>query len=288
MRDLFDRPVAFHRCFVRFGGVNAALFLSQAVYWSLRSPGGWFWKTAQEWEEETGLSWREQKTARMKLVGHGVLEEKEERLSHRMYFRVDVDKIGDILGISKKMAGDDSRISGCEIPESQEARFGDCAKRDPSKEQRLSSEITIPPYKSPQGGTTPFAGYDSGKTESDTDGTASREGDGGVSVCGGYRDRGVGEKSLPAQSQRLTKGVDGGFERFWSVYPVKVGKQAAAAAWKRKVAGKVDAEVVVRSVAEHRRRDPRWREGFVPNPATYLNQGRWLDELPEPITLENL
>lgn len=32
----FDRPIAFHRVFVQFGGVKAALFLSQAMYWTNR------------------------------------------------------------------------------------------------------------------------------------------------------------------------------------------------------------------------------------------------------------
>jgi hypothetical protein len=68
--ELFDRPIAFHRVLVTItGSVNAALMLSQAIYWSRRTrdPQRWFYKTIEAWEAETGLTRREQETARKKL-----------------------------------------------------------------------------------------------------------------------------------------------------------------------------------------------------------------------------
>lgn len=67
---IFDRPIAFHRSFVTLtGSIAAALMLSQAMYWSQRTsdPAGWFYKTAAEWEQETGMTQREQDTARKRL-----------------------------------------------------------------------------------------------------------------------------------------------------------------------------------------------------------------------------
>ena len=64
---LLDRPIAFQRAFVEVcGSVTGALFLSQAVYWQNRctSEDGWWWKTIEQWQEETGLSRKEQETAR--------------------------------------------------------------------------------------------------------------------------------------------------------------------------------------------------------------------------------
>ena len=64
---VLDRPIAFQRAFVKLtDSINAALMLSQAVYWSSRTgdPGGWFWKTQSQWEDETGLTRREQDGAR--------------------------------------------------------------------------------------------------------------------------------------------------------------------------------------------------------------------------------
>lgn len=70
MLRMLDRPIAFHRIFVDVtGSVTAAVMLSQAFYWSRRTkiPGNWFYKSAVEWQEETGLSRKEQQTARRKL-----------------------------------------------------------------------------------------------------------------------------------------------------------------------------------------------------------------------------
>lgn len=100
MSDLFgmfaDRPIAFNRWFARIcGSVDAGLFLSQAVYWSLRSSTGdmWFWKTADEWEEETTIKVDRQASIRKQLVKMGFLEEVHRRIEHRIYFRVLVENI---------------------------------------------------------------------------------------------------------------------------------------------------------------------------------------------------
>jgi hypothetical protein len=76
---LLDRPIVFQRIFVEWAGsVNAALMLSQLVYWSRRThdPDGWIYKTAKQWEEETGLTKEEQMSARKKLRLHQLVEEK--------------------------------------------------------------------------------------------------------------------------------------------------------------------------------------------------------------------
>ena len=65
--ELLDRPIAYHRVFVTLtGSVKAAILLSQATYWQKRArqADGWWYKSAEEWEEETGLTRREQETAR--------------------------------------------------------------------------------------------------------------------------------------------------------------------------------------------------------------------------------
>lgn len=68
------------------------------------------------------------------------------------------------------------------------------------------------------------------------------------------------------------------FERFWQAYPRKVGKQAALKAFKKV---KVSVEILVEAV-EKQKRSSRWRKDngqYIPNPATWLNQGRWEDEV---------
>lgn len=76
--DCFDRPIAFHRCFVTLtGSVTAALMLSQAVYWQKRSKheDGWWFKTRDDWNKETGMGRYEQESARKRLRQLGLLRE---------------------------------------------------------------------------------------------------------------------------------------------------------------------------------------------------------------------
>jgi len=77
------------------------------------------------------------------------------------------------------------------------------------------------------------------------------------------------------------KGVDDRFEKFWKAYPRKQGKGAAEKAWKRiHVNGAFDSLL---TALENQKQTEQWRKDngqFVPNPATWLNQRRWEDEIP--------
>ena len=71
------------------------------------------------------------------------------------------------------------------------------------------------------------------------------------------------------------------FDRFWNSYPRKVGKQAARQAFER-------AEIPVDrllAALERQRGAPQWQRDngrYIPNPATWLNEGRWEDECSAP------
>ena len=70
-----------------------------------------------------------------------------------------------------------------------------------------------------------------------------------------------------------------GFEAFWDEYPKKVGKQAAVKAYE-KIPASVKALIVPAIKAQ--RESAQWKkEGgrYIPNPTTWLNQGRWDDEV---------
>ncbi|HBQ90952.1 MAG TPA: hypothetical protein DD803_16065 [Alcaligenes faecalis] len=75
------------------GGVNAAIFLSQLIYWDERmeDAGLGVYKTAEQWEAETGLSVREQTTARRQLRDRGLITETHKRIEHKLYFKLDRD-----------------------------------------------------------------------------------------------------------------------------------------------------------------------------------------------------
>jgi hypothetical protein len=73
-----------------------------------------------------------------------------------------------------------------------------------------------------------------------------------------------------------------GFPDFWQAYPKKTGKNAAAAAWQK--ARDRPALAVILAAVERQKTWPQWlRDGgqYIPNPATWINQGRWNDEPPD-------
>jgi len=93
--DIMDRPIAFQRPYVALtGSINAALFLSQACYWTTRGDSeGWFFKKQSEWQDETGLTRREQETARKTLKELGILEESLEGIPAQLFYRVNQAKL---------------------------------------------------------------------------------------------------------------------------------------------------------------------------------------------------
>jgi hypothetical protein len=98
--DALDRPIAFHRCFVTItGSITAALMLSQALYWSKRSkdPEGWFYKTAEEWTEETGMVRSEVENARKRLKIAGFISEKRKGQPAKLFYKVNAEAIQQAL-----------------------------------------------------------------------------------------------------------------------------------------------------------------------------------------------
>lgn len=68
-----------------------------------------------------------------------------------------------------------------------------------------------------------------------------------------------------------------GFLEFWGLYPKKVGKSDALRAWRRHR----PPITKIRVTLAWQVKSLQWRQGYVPNPSTYINQGRWEDEPPE-------
>lgn len=86
--------------------------------------------------------------------------------------------------------------------------------------------------------------------------------------------------SITPIAPKGAKRSDAEFEIFWNAYPTKVGKQPARKAFDKV---KVPVETLVAAI-ERQKCSSQWsKDGgqYIPNPATWLNQGRWTDELPE-------
>nr|WP_233154323.1 hypothetical protein [Enterobacter hormaechei] len=121
--QLVDRPIAFQRSFVRLGvGITGALLLSQIVYWQNRMEGSWFYKTQTDLEEETGLTRYEQEGARKKLVSCGVLEEAKRGIPAKLYFRVNQERLEELLLGENQHAGmGKTNKQGCGISANSDA-----------------------------------------------------------------------------------------------------------------------------------------------------------------------
>lgn len=76
---------------------------------------------------------------------------------------------------------------------------------------------------------------------------------------------------------------DSSFNAFWIIYPKKVGKGAAHKSWKKLKPSKELQQKILTAV-EQQKKSIQWQKDdgqFVPNPATWLNQCRWDDTLPQ-------
>lgn len=105
----------------------------------------------------------------------------------------------------------------------------------------------------------------------------------------------VSDVERPAQTQKKPAAaslawVAPFFERFWKAYPKKVAKIAASKAFtkvmreQRNPDSFIDA--LIKSVERYKRSE-QWSKDngkFIPYPATFLNGGRWMDEIDMPAT----
>ncbi|HEX8464775.1 MAG TPA: hypothetical protein VF627_09190 [Abditibacterium sp.] len=136
LTGLLDRPVAYHRIFAHVcGDPVAAIFLSQAFFWSPRTKNveGWFYKTQAEWFEETGLTRRHQETARKKLVSLGILEEVRRGLPAQLFFRLNLPRLAELIRafLDSKNGGDSSG----EDEENEQSRKAQSANLETPKSQ---------------------------------------------------------------------------------------------------------------------------------------------------------
>ena len=92
-------------------------------------------------------------------------------------------------------------------------------------------------------------------------------------------------KQPPTPPARKLADVPEGFSNWYDAYPRKHGKLAAVKAWKKikpsKTLAAQMAEAIRNQTAQHHFQNGQG-EDFVPNPATWLNQGRWDDEITGP------
>lgn len=119
------RVIAYRPNLARlFGGVIAEVFFEQIFYWQDKSDSELgVYKTQEELEIETGLSRKEQETARKLLREKGVLIETYKRLEHRLYYKIDCDKLDELLATLANVQSEHSPMSESDIRECDKVTF---------------------------------------------------------------------------------------------------------------------------------------------------------------------
>lgn len=100
IKELLKRPIAYNPIVAKaFGSVKLGILWSQMYYWSERTndEDGWVYKTQNDLFEETGLSRKEQETARKLGKKIGVLESQVMGVPPKVNFRVDLEKTEEII-----------------------------------------------------------------------------------------------------------------------------------------------------------------------------------------------
>lgn len=148
--ELLDRPIAYHRILAEVAGsVGGGVFLSQALYWSRRVtlPDGWFYKTSEEWFEETYLSRREQETVRKRLVAINILEEVKRGVPAKLHFRLNVNALEAEIRNVLTRRGTQGNVGECEavqtsLAESAKLDSTKAPNKDGGKRQTITESTT--------------------------------------------------------------------------------------------------------------------------------------------------
>jgi hypothetical protein len=75
---------------------------------------------------------------------------------------------------------------------------------------------------------------------------------------------------------------DAEFDQWWQAYPKRVGRIAAKAAFAKVMKRGVALDSLLAGIETYRRIKPAYADWC--HPTTWLNQGRWMDELEDPET----
>ena len=90
-------------------------------------------------------------------------------------------------------------------------------------------------------------------------------------------------KDIPPISPKLEKDCSDLFNKFWAAYPKHIAKQSAVKAFEKLKPDEKLLEAMLKAIAMQKESKQWEKDGgaFIPYPATWLNQRRWEDELPQ-------
>src|SRR5262249_6843734 len=157
------RPVVFYPFLAKLIGIEEAIFVAQLVYWTPRSKSesGWIYKSAEDLELETSLTYRQQRRVREGLCRRGRLEGRYAREQHRPYLRVIPEALHELASEEAPDQTSGAHLTIRQMPHDQR-EGGTLRKVSSYKEAESTSEITAekklqPPVVPLSGGQSKFA-----------------------------------------------------------------------------------------------------------------------------------
>jgi hypothetical protein len=92
--SLSGDAIAYRKVFTEISGsVTCGVLLSQLLYWSNKVKGRQFYKTNEGFCEEIGLSAKEFKLAKTKLLNKGFISVEHKSMPRRTYYQVNIENI---------------------------------------------------------------------------------------------------------------------------------------------------------------------------------------------------
>lgn len=139
--------VVYYPSLSRLIGLKESIFLCHLIYWTPKARHekgeGWIYKSAEDFLEETGLSYKEQLRVRELLVDAGLIEEFYDRQEHVLYFRVKpetLDSLGEHIP-NGHMPKSNGAASKSKVPHDQK-EDATSPKVISYKEAEITTEIT--------------------------------------------------------------------------------------------------------------------------------------------------
>ncbi|GJL37378.1 hypothetical protein TUM17576_41980 [Enterobacter hormaechei] len=250
----FGRPVAYYPGLVKvMGSPHAVIFFSQIFYWQDKTHAEeGVHKTREAIEAETGLTFDQQATARKQLVSRGILLETHKRLEHKVFFRIDCDRLDETINENNS------------VSRNGETRFREEAKADFGKQENPSPRTREYPRR--ESGKSHFD-----PTEITTEITSENTNTGASA-----------DASAPARPAKQDYSPE--FETAWQAYPKRAGgnpKPSAFKAWKARLKDGVKPETMLEGVkryAAYVRATGSTGTQFVKQAATFFGPDRHFEE----------
>lgn len=294
------RPLAYYPAMAKHvGGVNAAIFLGQLMYWDERTDNVLgVHKSSEQWEEETGLTAKQQALVRSGLKKLGLLIETNRRLEHRIYFKLDHDAFNKLMkkinvnanesepsGDSENNKGNGEQTKGKtpntpkvdspnderSVREQPKGKAPDAPKVNPLIDTETTAETTT---ENLLGDESPQEVFLQNYLELSS---ANHNRENAISLIA------LMQKSAKPKKQEHLLTLLLAFDRFWCAGLVKRSRATAVPAFIRqlKTLRMRPDDFVDMAVADIAARKKAQQPGIDQlHPETYLNQQRWTDELP--------